>query len=529
VVLLGFALAVGLASPVRADPFAELPLRHWSLDTLALLVPPGLVSEPALAAYRARPGVMRFEVALLIAQAFRTLEGPAVPPSPLLDQLLAAYRATTPDGRGRPLTAAETQAVRRLTAEFAPELELLGVATGPLSAAEALALPSPAGGPFVDLETLAKLKDGGGVPASVPPSAAAPPELPVAVAPPPAPVAVAASAVAEVAPLAPAIPGPLARVSPRVSPPPLSLAAQVLSRQEEGPFPSQVTAEPQPALGSAASPQPVLSVNAAVKPGEARLPVPGLNLNVTPTVLVSGAVTPGEPARSRSGAVQVDAKVNVAGVEVGANVKNVRPAEQSSDPAGAKVGVLPESQGYGLSLKLGQVAMATGFTQVKKDSVKVEERRSVEVDYAIGRSAVVRAGYQLVDLDAVAPGQSRTDASFGVNVHLTPQATLSAGMTLEGLQSMLPTSPAEARRATAGVELRLPWKTFLTASYESYQPAKETAVSHAQSATTLGVGYNFATNATLLVGYRLIDFGAVGQNPDPTRQHNLTAGVSLNF
>ncbi|MDI6869828.1 MAG: hypothetical protein QME79_00480 [Bacillota bacterium] len=526
--VLCIALSLGLAFPALADPFAEVPLRHWSFDSLALLVPAGLVSEPALSTYRSRPGVMRFEVALLVAQAVRTLEGANPPLSSQLDRLLAAYRVAGSSGRERPLAASETQAVRRLVAEFAPELELLGVVIGPLGAAEPLSLPSSASGPFVDLETLAALAEGGSADSAV--SAAA--------LPPPSPAAVAAAVPSPgfVPPLAAVIPGKAGAVTPEVALPPAVLPEAALSRQgSEGPFPGQVAAERQPVYGSVPSPKPVLAVNAAVQPGETRLPVPKLSLSVTPTVQVTGSVAPAEQARPAPGAVQVEARVNVAGVEVGANVKSVQPADPSINPALAqalKVGLVPEAQGYGLSLKLGQVAVTTGFAQVKQGaSHTVEQHHSLEVGYAIGEAAVVRAGYQLVDLDAIATTKPRTDASLGVNVNLGRSATVSAGMTLEGLEPGLPAGSAEGQRATAGVELRLPWNAFLTAGYEFYRPAKETSVQTSvrpQSAATLGVGYNFAANATLLVGYRLIDFSP-SATADQIRQQNLTAGVSLSF
>ncbi|MGE5553661.1 MAG: porin [Betaproteobacteria bacterium] len=478
--LLCVVLALGLACPALADPFTELPLRHWSFDSLGLLVAPGLVSESALSSYRSRPGVMRFELALLVAQAVQTMD-----------------RAS--GGQTRPLTAAEHQALRRLAAEFAPELELLGVRSGSLVSPEALSLPTSAPGPFVDLETLARL-------ASQPEGSPA------------------ARVVAE-----DALPATVAIASPK-SPVPLApLPEQALSRQGEGPFPGQVTTEKRPTFGAVPSPKPVLSVSAAVQPGEMRLPAPGLNLSVSPTVQVSGSLAPGGSLPG-SGDVRVEAKVNVAGVEVGANVRNVQPGSTGTN-AGLKVGVLSASQGYGLTLKLGQVAVTTGVTQVKKDLANIEQRRSFEVGYSLGQTAVVRAGYQLVDVDTVSPTKqpSRAATSLGVDVNLTPSAALSAGMTLEGTDFGGAAGGVAGRWGTAGVELRLPWKVFLTAGYEFYQPSGPAADTGSQSATTLGVGYNFATNATLLVGYRLIDFGPAVADGDQTRQHNLTAGVSLSF
>lgn len=511
---LGVALALGLGVPALADPFAELPARHWSYDALGGLVPPGLVNPSALALYRSRPGVMRFELGLLVAQALRTMAGPetapAATPVPDLDKLIGSYQVPVAPGRTRPLSAAEAQTLRRLVAEFAPELELLGLPVGPVAAARPLDLPTSAGGPFVDLETLTTVSQQPGTEVAVM-----------------APVGVLAGAAAPVA--------GGSTLAPAGTPAPLTLPQTALSRPGavSGPFPGQVATEQQPGHAALPSPKPALSVSAEVKPGETRLPVPKLDLSVTPTVRVSGSVATADRTGLGPGSVQVEATVAVAGVELGANVKDVQAVSPGVDPTLAqalKVGVVPDSQGYGLSLRLGQVALTAGFAEVKRsDLTSVEKRHSVEVGYNLGDTAVVRAGYQLVDLDAIPGTKPRTDASVGVNVNLSRSASVSAGVTLEGMRSGWPLSRTGGQRASAGVELRLPWNTFLTAGYEQYRSSTQAPESRPQSAATVGVGYNFAAHGTLLVGYRLIDFGASSATPDTTRQQNLTAGVSLSF
>lgn len=504
---LALFISATLTLPVLADPFSELPVRHWSFDSLALLVPPGLVSPSTLSGYHSRPGVMRFEVGLLVAQAVRTLQAGDPASASDLDRLLSSYR--TPADRGgqsRPLSAAEVQSLRRLLGEFGPELELVGLGTVDL-AAEPLALPQSASGPFVDLDDLAAGDSASSMATRLVPE-------------PPAALAVASPAPG-VLPSGP-LPGQVTReATTENTPPAMSLPDAALTRQGDGPFPSTVVTGKQVAYGSGPAAKPTLAVSAAVEPGEARLPVPKLNLNVTPAVRVTGSLGAAEPNR-QAGSVEVEATVSVAGVEVGANVRNVQAANPGVDPA-LKVGVVPDTQGYGLSLRLGQVAVSTDYSQTRQDLSGIEKRRSLELGYSFGDKAVLKAGYQLVDLDAIKP---RADAVLGVNLNLNPTTTVSAGMTLEGIQNTIPVGSTEGQRASAGVELRLPWKAFLTAGYEFYRPTDTSRST--QSAATVGVGYNFSANATLLVGYRLIDFSST-RATETSRQQNLTAGVSLNF
>jgi opacity protein-like surface antigen len=237
----------------------------------------------------------------------------------------------------------------------------------------------------------------------------------------------------------------------------------------------------------------------------------------------SGATNP------QAGSVQVQATVQIAGVEMGASVKNVQAFGSSSEEnlPSLKVGAVPDQSGIGLSLRLGQVALNTDFSEVRKDEGNTERRRSFGLGYSLGSTATLHADYQLVDLDAIGGSKPRTDASVGVNVNVTRVASVSAGMTLEGMHSGLP-SGSEGQRTTAGVELRLPWNTFATAGFEVYHPSQDNTEVPSQSAATVGLGYNFAPNGTLLVGYRLIDFGS-DESVEKLRQQSLTAGVSLNF
>lgn len=586
---LGLLLLATLPLPALADPFAELPLRHWSFDALAELVPSGLVNGPTVAAYRVRQGVMRFEAALLVAQAVRALE--ALRPGEVVDlDRLVGARTGTSDNPHR-LTAGEVAALRRLVGEFAAELEVLEVqVSGAAPSPGPLALPAPAQGPFVDLDTLTRLAEAGepleipapvaaqaggtvepvapGASLSAAASAAASAAGPAADAAPAAgpvfpaaigaeaPLVTVASAMAAAGPIPGVISsedGDLERVLERaltggggIVPaglPEVALPQGALTRPgEAGPFSGQVAAERQLTYGSMVAVKPVLALDAALQTGEARLPWPARNVSVSPTVRVSSSVAQPGPEREGAGAVEVEAAVNLSGVEVGASVKKVQgltPPVDDKLASALRVGLTPASQGYGVNVRLGQVAVSTGVDQVRKDEESLETRRSLEVGYALGSKAVVRAGYHLVDLDAVGGSQpvtegasgsrSRTDASLGVDVNLSRIATVSAGLTVEGMQGLTPGGAVEGQRATAGVELRLPWNAFVTAGYEFYNPANQTPERRSQSAATVGVGYNFASNATLLVGYRLIDFDAGEPSEVASPQQNLMAGVSLNF
>lgn len=564
-VLFGLLFLSG-AAPASANPFTELPAGHWSFAALAGLVSSRLIAPQDLLDPQAGNPVMRFELALVVAKAVRALNrGPAREAPVALDPLLDGYRVGS-GAKARPLTPAEREAVRALVAEFLPELEVLGLSFAGRGepaqmtpASEPLPL-APAPGTFVDLDDLSTgPAQVAAAPASAP--SAAPEPVPASS---PAPPSVAVPAVAAEpseppslpsppppeAPMAPAAPGetglpvePLpepasgllpvvAAVAPMVNTPAGAavLPEDALTRQGTGALPGQVVVETQSTYEAIPSAKPVIAVAAAVQTGETRLPVPGVKVSVAPTVTVNSEVAPGGAIHPQVGSVEVQAKVQIAGVEMGASVKNVQALEpQAQESLDLKVGGVPEQHGVGLSLRLGQVAFMTDFSKVRKDEGGTERRRSFGLGYSLGSTAVLRAGYQLVDLDAIGGTKPRTDASLGVNVNVTRVASVSAGMTLEGMRSDLP-GGSEGQRTTAGVELRLPWNTFATAGLELYRPTTESAGTPSQSAATVGLGYNFAPNGTLLVGYRLIDFGTqTGDPAEKSREQSLTAGVSLSF
>ncbi|HHW14309.1 MAG TPA: hypothetical protein GXX28_05165 [Firmicutes bacterium] len=516
--------------PVLAEPFSELPAGHWSFKALDALVAPGLVSASALESYRSRPGVMRFEVALLVARALQSAK-----PS---------------------LTAEQTQALQRLAAEFAPELEILGVQTPADEPAVALDLPASAGGPFVDLDVLLALESGEreGTRPTAPLAARPSPSSPAEMA--------AAAATPSVLPLpvlsVPGERGALADVRPAQVPLPEATFGSAGSGEAPA---GRVETAQKPLQASVPKPQ-VWSVEAQVEGEKARLPLSKWGLDLTTALKVQGALA-SDPAKGVDGpgSVQVEAGVNVGGVALGANVRSnerVAPSPSLAANPELQVGVTPATKAAGVSLRVGPVGFSSGVAEVTKpgtegstDGVKVERRRQFDLEYTFGRATQIHAGYRLVDLDAIggtesqpntgpdsaSPGKPRTDASVGVNVNFSETAKLSASLTLEGLRSWWPTDGVEGQRANAGVELRLPWRTFLKAGYEYYRPTEQSASTPSQSATTLGVGYNFADNATLLLGYQLIDFGAQdAASSEPTQpaqtqalQHSLTAGVSFRF
>lgn len=501
-------LSAILCPPVLAQPFDELPAGHWSFKALGTLVAPGLVSGSALADYRSRPGVMRFEVALLVARA------------------LQAKKAS--------LTAEQTQALQRLAAEFAPELEMLGATVPSGGPPAALDLPTSARGPFVDLDVLVAQESAGGTegktssPLMASPATSPSTELAAAAPTPgvlPTPVL-----------FVPEERGGLAGVRPpEVALPPATLGSAGNAEVAAG----QLETAQKPLQASVPKPQ-VWSVEAQVEGEKTRLPLPKLDVDLTPSLKVQGAMSPEQAGRvDGSGSVQVEAGVNVGGVALGANVRSnerVAPGVTPPENQELKVGVAPATKAAGLSLRVGPVGFSSGVAEVTRitggSAKEVEHRRQFDLEYAIGRAAQVHAGYSLVDLDAI--DKPRTDASVGVNVNLSETAKLSASLTLEGLRSWWPTDAGAGQRANAGVELRLPWRTFLRAGYEYYRPTEQSASTPGQSSTTLGVGYNFTDNAALLVGYQLIDFGAQDAAPsEPAQtqalQHSLTAGVSFRF
>lgn len=546
-------LALVVAPPALANPFTELPAGHWAFDVLESLVGPGLISSQDLLDHRSREPVMRFELALLVSEVVKTLnhKDPAGEPV-MLETLLTSYRVGLP-GKARPLSQGEETAVRRLVAEFLPELEVLGVTMAetapfeePTPGPEPLYLDS-ASGPFVDLD---QLLPGPVAVASAPvkPVDIAPVAAEVAESPQPAKTPEPEQSMVVTVPeepLAAAVPGQVSAVTapdpalpamvagdPGVVVAPtdaVPLLADALTRQGPGALPGRVDVDTQSTYAAVPLSKPVLAVDAAVQVNETRLPVPGVKVSVAPSVRVTSEVAPGGGAYSPAGSVQVQATVEIAGVEMGASVKNVQALESgTAEDLDLRVGAVPEQRGVGLSLRLGQVALMTDFSKIRKVEGDTERRRSFGLGYSLGSTAVLRADYQLVDLDDIGATKPRADASVGVNVNVTRVASVSAGMTLEGMRSDLP-GGLEGQRTTAGVELRLPWNTFATAGLELYRPSVETAEVPSQSAATVGLGYNFAPNGTLLVGYRLIDFGTPGDPAEKSRQQSLTAGVSLSF
>jgi hypothetical protein len=108
-------LVLAVASPVFAQPFADVPTDHWAFDAIAELAAKGIIEGFPDGTFKGDRGVSRYEVAIIVARILARIEAIKIPaPAP----------AAAPQ-----VTRTDVQTIQRLVNEFRAELAALGVRT----------------------------------------------------------------------------------------------------------------------------------------------------------------------------------------------------------------------------------------------------------------------------------------------------------------------------------------------------------------------------------------------------------------
>ncbi len=188
-------------------------------------------------------------------------------------------------------------------------------------------------------------------------------------------------------------------------------------------------------------------------------------------------------APPNSGAVKVGAAVKVGEVEVGAGLKNT-PGDQKN-PAG-----------YNISFKFGKVAVSTG----------IDNLRFVDSD------AVGATGKDTVSGKTSIAGK----ASISLDLRLPNDKKLRAGLSVE--------KPVPNTNSTGALT-----NTSISASAGNSiatNPENETGGTKPATTTTLGLGYDFSPNSSLLLYYKLITIPGM---TDLDKELSNRAGAELSI
>lgn len=244
----------------------------------------------------------------------------------------------------------------------------------------------------------------------------------------------------------------------------------------------------------------------------------GGRLTVSPNLnLVGGIAT--NPSRDQvdAEAVHVGADVQLGDIQLGAQYRTVKPGFTSL--TNDLLAEDAETKGYDFIVRVGNVLIRTSKDTINSLSEKldVQEVRSLGVTYELGNNTLVRADYGYTDVyvanrsqaDPESPedeGGSRQESltrrrtAVGVGVE-TPKGTLELGLQYEGDRD-LGGSKLGAKGASAGVKYPLPWaaETILQADVAVEEGADNSKT------TSLSFGFVFREGASILVGYKMIDF-----------------------
>ena len=247
-------------------------------------------------------------------------------------------------------------------------------------------------------------------------------------------------------------------------------------------------------------------------------------LQVTPGVKVSGeyATNPEVSDTDDASSMKVGAQMKVGDVEVGASYKSVRP---QFDPLIKSGGEGKEATGYEVSLQYRDVVLSTG-RETQKPTGEIgkepETVTSVGLQYGLSEDLVLRADYRYVDIDELVDGEdpsSTRRSTVGVGVTV-PKGSVSLGLVYEQEAA---SGRLSTRGASADVAHRVPWDS------ESVLQAGVALeyMDQNKKRTSLSLGYNYRKEATLVFGYKLIDFTESEELDEP--ENVATAELSIRF
>lgn len=143
----------------------------------------------------------------------------------------------------------------------------------------------------------------------------------------------------------------------------------------------------------------------------------------------------------------------------------------------------------------------------REESAK--RRTTLQLNYSFAERAMFKAGYSFVDVDSVDPTQLESaekgeSATFGVGVSLNENTKIEADLTFGWQTNEKSVALFDTKKASAGIQWRLPWEVDLKVKAD-YEFSEETSKN---LTTTVGLNYDFRENASLLLGYQLINFSS---------------------
>lgn len=525
------AASTSATSGAIANPFEEVPAGHWSyraLETLSAaeilpeLVPGTYVPPGASVGHRA---ITRLEMAILTARfvarlselgQFRTGEVFVRPTGTAaegeLTKIITSFNAANPGKR--PLTLQQISALERLVHEYARELSILGVRFPLIAGAEfGKAGAGTADAAVRESHAITPAAQSAGIDVfkdldEVSDEMTGMPGMPRK----PRKLEIQPPVVLELPLLLPSENPGLERLASVIGlSPGVGLAGGALGSPEaQAGAPGEVLLDTTLAIPAGSFGRQVALVQGRYRLGE----------KVTLTGEFSGDAKAASP---NNGAVKVGASVKVGEVEVGAGLQNTPVVPSVTGNAGSVLlpadnpgSLNPSFKGYNISFKFGKVAVSTGFDSLQTGqdprAATMEKAKGVDLGYNLTEAATVKAGYALVDSDAVGAagkegisGQAKTKASLALDLRLPNEQKLRAGVSVErpalnansANTTTNPTPPAPPDGTTGG-----------TAGASASASAPPTP---APTTTTFGLGYDFSPNSSLLLYYKMITIPGVAE------------------
>lgn len=259
------------------------------------------------------------------------------------------------------------------------------------------------------------------------------------------------------------------------------------------------------------------------------------SLQVSPAVRVTGEYARNPEKSDDATSVKVGAQVKLGAVEVGAKYKTVHSRFDPLLPSSLEG---KSSSGYDVSLNFGDVVLSTGKETLKSAAEAEGEPQtitSLSLKYGIAEDTVVKADYSYVNIEqledgdsTVEPGSVRTTATrrtaLGVGVSV-PKGSIAVGITYEDSDNP-GGGGLSTRGATADIAYAAPWDEESTLHAGV---SLEGAGSSKKKTTSFRLGYNFRKEASLVLGYKLIDFADADGSMDGHSENVTTAELSIRF
>lgn|GEM_PF-562195 len=261
-----------------------------------------------------------------------------------------------------------------------------------------------------------------------------------------------------------------------------------------------------------------------------------LKLRPDPGVIAALSALPGDAGREAfSGGKRLSELLGSSGVSVPAAPGPISPADPGSvtaKGAGQEAAVtIPLEDGTKAELSLGGPPAPGGIAPSEGDDVVAR----LDLKYALSQLAIFRASYELVkgNEDAADDSESKARATtlLGIDYKfaLSDSAFIKAGYTYSRITDLVPKgiewsgsssqdATGESNSKAAGIfgDYTLPGLSL---------DARKTT-------TSFGVGYTFGGTASIVLGYRLIDFQSIDpetMSPGSHRTNVATAELTIRF